>query len=92
MIEEVRRMFACLECGHIFSEDDVATWEESRGEYWGTPCYEEVNGCPKCGGSYAKTYECSCCGKYITDDYVKVDDERYCSGCYLVYELGEEDS
>jgi hypothetical protein len=57
-----------------------------------TPPYEERDGCPACGGAYARTYECGCCGRYITGDYVKVDDdERYCEECYRVHELGDED-
>ena len=84
-------LFVCLECGHLFEEDDVAVWEESRGEYWGTPCYEEVTGCPHCKGDYVKTYRCDCCEEWITDTYIKTDDDkRYCSHCYTKIELGNE--
>lgn len=39
-------MLKCLDCGKTFEE--VATWEESRGEFWGFPCYERMAGCPYC--------------------------------------------
>ena len=81
-------MYVCLECGHLFSDADY--WEERHGFDYGPG--EQWSGCPACGGSYARTYECSCCGEYITGRYVKVDDdERYCEECYRVYELGDED-
>ena len=39
-------MFKCNECGAIFEE--TATWNESRGEFWGMPCSETMHGCPEC--------------------------------------------
>ena len=39
-------MFRCNNCGCEFEE--LAYWEESRGEYWGTPCSERMCGCPNC--------------------------------------------
>jgi transcription elongation factor Elf1 len=84
--------FICLDCGHVFEECDVAVWTESRGEYWGTPCREEVRGCPRCRGSYTKTYECDCCGHAIVGVYVKLESgERICENCYTEYEIGEDD-
>lgn len=83
--------FVCLECGHIFDEEDIATWQEDRGEYGGTPCYEEMSGCPKCAGDYAETYKCNCCGEWIDGPYIKLEnDTRICQYCYTTYELGEE--
>lgn len=80
--------FICLDCEHIFEEPERFT--DTHG--LDTPPYEEYDGCPECGGAYTRTYECSCCGKYITGNYVKVDDnERYCEECYRVHELGDED-
>ena len=85
-------MFVCLECGHIFDEDEVYTWKESRGEYWGTPCYEEMAGCPRCKGDYVETYKCDVCGEWINGSYIKLESgERICENCYVTYELGEED-
>ena len=85
-------MFICVDCGHIFSEDEVGVWEESRGEYWGFPCSEEMCGCPRCKGDYVKTYECDRCGEWIDGEYIKTENgERICRHCYTTYELGDED-
>lgn len=83
--------FICLECGHIFDECDIFTWKEDRGEYWGMPCYEEVNGCPQCCGSYVKAYKCDLCGEYIDGDYMKTEDgRRFCMHCLTPMSLGDE--
>ena len=79
-------MLVCLDCGHIFNEP--THYSESHGFDFGS--YEEWNGCPKCSGAYTKAYKCNCCGKWITNDYVKIEDKRYCELCYQVYELDEE--
>ena len=84
-------MFCCLECGHVFSEEEISVWQESRGEYWGAPCSESVSGCPSCGGDYAETYTCDCCEKWIDGSYIKLDNgDRICENCYTTHELGEE--
>lgn len=80
-------MYCCMDCGHLFIE--LGRFIDTHG--LDTPPYEEYGGCPECGGAYAETYQCSCCGEYITSNYVKVEDERYCDECYRVYELGDED-
>lgn len=56
-------MLKCVECGHVFSEYELNTWEESRGEHFGIPCYEKISGCPICGGDYEDTVECDICGE-----------------------------
>ena len=38
--------FRC-ECGAEFDEPEMV--EESRGEFWGVPCYERMFYCPVCG-------------------------------------------
>lgn len=84
-------MYCCIECGHIFDDDEIATWRESRGEYWGSPCYESMSGCPCCKGDYVKTYKCDCCEKWIDGLYIKLNSgERICENCYIAYDLGEE--
>lgn len=83
-------MYICLACGDIFDEDEIAIWKEDRGEYWGTPCYETVSGCPRCKSNYTETYRCSRCEEWIEGDYIKIDGNRYCEHCYDKYELGEE--
>lgn len=46
-------VYKCSHCGETFTEDEVVvkTWRESRGEFWGTPCSEEMSEstCPHCG-------------------------------------------
>lgn len=84
-------MYCCLECGHIFSDDEVSTWRENRGEYWGESCYESVSGCPYCKGDYVRIHKCDACGEWIEDTYIKLNsDKRICENCYTVYEIGEE--
>lgn len=85
-------LYVCLECGHIFDEDDVITWKEYRGECFGYPAYEEFMGSPCCKENYAEAKECSCCGKYIIGSYIKTDNgDRFCEDCYVTMELGDED-
>ena len=61
-------MLKCLECGHVFSEYDLNTWEESRGEHFGIPCYEKMSGCPICEGDYEETVQCADCGSEHLED------------------------
>ena len=61
-------MLKCLECGHVFSEYDLNTWEESRGEHFGIPCYEKMIGCPICEGDYEETVQCAVCGSEHLED------------------------
>jgi hypothetical protein len=60
--------YRCLDCGHIFEEGEEARWRESRGECWGTPCSEEVSGCPLCRGDYEETTPCAICGSAHLED------------------------
>lgn len=84
--------FICLECGNVFDEDDIVSWSESRGEFWGVACSETVSGSPCCEGDYIEAYRCSCCDEWIEGQYIKLDDgERICDKCYTIYEVGEED-
>ena len=79
--------FVCLECGEIF--DKPIEWEETHR--LDTPPYEKFSGCPYCGGAYTEAPICDCCGEWITDDYIKVDDKRFCNNCFVHYDLREED-
>ena len=84
-------MFVCMECGHIFDDEEVDIWEDPIGEFWGVPCSVTTSGCPLCSGDYTKTYKCDCCGEYIVGDYIKTSNgKRFCENCYCGYELGEE--
>lgn len=53
--------YMCMSCGNIFEQGEQRKWRESRGEFWGAPCYEDMSGCPICGGDYAKAKKCEMC-------------------------------
>ena len=55
-------MYKCTECGHIFEYGEEKKRMESRGEFGGSPCFEEMIGCPLCGGEYEETIPCKICG------------------------------
>lgn len=61
-------MYKCLDCGHVFDDGEQEVWEESRGEFWGAPCSEVVDGCPRCHGDYEEAKKCSICGGVFVDD------------------------
>lgn len=69
-------MYKCLECGEVFEEPYY--WSESRGEFWGFPCSEEVSGCPHCKGDYEEVEECGVCGEYFFADELH---GGVCRGC-----------
>lgn len=50
-------MLKCEDCGAIFEEDELATWQESRGEFWGSSCYETMQGCPHCFSGAVEEYD-----------------------------------
>ena len=72
-------MQKCLECGKVFEDDEIAHWQESRGEFWGSPAYETMSGCPHCQGDYEEAYECEECGQYFTLD--ELDENCLCEDC-----------
>lgn len=77
-------MFICLECGTIFEEPKIFT--ETHG--LDSPPYEKFYGCPRCGCSYAETYKCDICGKYIEDEYIITDKgDIICDSCYAVHSV-----
>ena len=70
-------MYKCYECDAVFEEPK--TWEEDRGEFWGTPCTEKVSGCPKCRQAYGEVDECKRCGElHFTDDMC----DGFCDCCF----------
>lgn len=71
-------MFKCYECGHIFDEGEEARWQESRGEFWGSECYEELTGCPLCGENYDFTTPCEVCGSEHFEDELE---DGLCEEC-----------
>ena len=80
------RLYICLECGKVFEEP--VYWTERHGFSYGP--YEEWYGSPCCYGGYTRAYECDYCGELITDDYIKIEDRRYCQNCYTTMTFGEE--
>ena len=72
-------MKICLDCWHVFEDDEVATWREYVGECWGRPAYEPTSGCPKCHGDYVKAKKCEKCGEYVPD--YELDDDGICDKC-----------
>lgn len=49
-------MLICNDCNRTFAEEELATWEESRGEFWGMPCSETMQGCPFCHSCDVENY------------------------------------
>lgn len=80
-------MFVCLECREVFYEP--IEWEETHG--FSTPPYEHFSGCPHCHGAFVEAHRCDCCGEWITEDYIMVDDKRFCNNCFMHYDLGDEE-
>jgi transposase-like protein len=51
------QMLKCKDCERTFDESEIATWEESRGEFWGMPCTETMSGCPFCHSGDIEEYQ-----------------------------------
>lgn len=80
--------FICLNCNELF--DEPSYWEEQHGLDHGP--FEQMSGCPYCGGSYVKAHKCDACDYWIDSKYIKLESgERICENCYAEYEIGEED-
>ena len=88
--------YRCEECGAIFREDEMGRWREGRGEFWGSPCNEEMAGCPNCGSMYYhEAKPCKICGSYGVGSF-----GEYCEDCksdvlkrlhQIVYQEFDED-
>jgi hypothetical protein len=80
-------MFVCYDCEKTFNEPKI--WTETHGLDTGP--YENLTGCPYCGGAFAETYRCDSCNEWIIGPYIKLNSgERICEECYTAYEIGEE--
>ena len=78
-------MFKCYECEAVFLEPKI--WKESRGEYWGTPCYETLCGCPECGEHFEEAFECKRCGEWFFEDELN---DGLCECCHdELFDKGE---
>lgn len=86
-------MYKCLDCGRVF--DEPISWSESRGEYWGMSCSEEVGGCPYCKGDYEEAYKCEECNGFFIEEELHSD---LCEECVkkkfynieTCYKVGQE--
>lgn len=79
-------MFICLDCGCVF--DEPKHWIETHG--LDSPPYEEWDGCPSCGGTYAETYKCDGCNDWLCGTYAEIKNgNKYCENCYGIREVGE---
>ena len=72
-------MYKCIECDTVFEEGEEAEWEESRGEFWGVPCFEKMTGCPKCKGDYGEVIRCEKCKQWCFEDDLT---DGLCECCY----------
>ena len=82
------KQYVCLECGCVFDEDDILHLYDTHGLDFGP--YEHYACSPCCRESYVDAYECDCCGEIITtDQYVEIDDKKYCWDCVTIKRLEE---
>ena len=62
------KWYKCLDCGHIFCEDDIGWIEEKHhldGHWVGT---EHFLCCPNCKGNYEEAQDCCECTEFFTRD------------------------
>lgn len=60
--------FYCIDCGkYIDGAENLKYVNESRGEFWGSPCYETMCYCPYCDGDVISEED---------DDFPKEEDEE----------------
>ena len=89
--------YICLNCGHIFEEGEQANWEESRGEFWGHACSENMSGCPLCHGEYEESTPCEICGSEHLEEELNggVCDEcieKYQHDIDMCFKIGSNDT
>lgn len=74
-------MYLCLDCRRTFEEPRDYTEEHGLP----FPPYETWSGCPFCAGAYVETVPCDNCGKWVTDEYIQIDDDTIiCEDCYEI--------
>lgn len=73
-------MYLCLFCGCIF--EHLKEYEDRQVEYFGVPCREHWQGCPKCSSNnIISAFKCEECAEYITGDYYEIEDKKFCDIC-----------
>lgn len=68
--------YICDDCGQPF--DELAEWEEPRGEYAGSVAYEKMDGSPCCHAGFTDAVKCAGCGEWV-DKYSAVS--GFCKPC-----------
>ena len=65
-------MLICKECGHVFSEDDAASFSEDRGFIGNVRAYESVTACPSCGSDdIAEAELCPVCDEFFNAEDIR---------------------
>lgn len=85
-------LYYCDRCDKLLHKDGLLTYTE-YGEFWGSPYSETLQLCPFCKGEIIKlTKICSCCGEYITGEYILTENEEYyCGNCYKKGDVTKDD-
>lgn len=86
---KIEGIYRCCECGTVFGEEDIHYVEESRGEFWGAPCWETMSYSPCCDGDFEEyevngLYKCKDCGKVYEAGDLTIETEKY-GGEYEVH-------
>ena len=80
----------CLDCGNVFSADEVERVQEYRGECWGSPAYEEELICPHCKSSDIEdAEECEICDSWCSAEEL-YDNGGICTACLEMYSTDKE--
>ena len=87
--------YKCLDCGNLFEEGEQQLWADKHG--LDTPPYEQMSGCPLCGGDYEETTPCKICGFEQFDDDLNggVCDEcidKYKHDADMCFKIGSNDT
>lgn len=80
-----KKYYICCDCDCKFEE--MGSWEEDRGEFWGTPCKETMYGCPICYSTEVEEVI-----EYDTDNLSYDDAIELLEGCNIdcMYEEATE--
>lgn len=68
-------LYKCDNCGEVCYEEELGSYQECVGEFWGAPAYETFSCCPRCGSD--EVYEWDEDNERYLDDYLNDDDDDY---------------
>ena len=71
--------YKCLDCGHVFTEEEMASKSEYLTRLDNIPVYETRYACPACGGDYEEAHECEGCHDHFGED--ELYDGKWCLNC-----------